>query len=474
MRNTSRNIAYQGLFQIVKTVLPLISIPIISHSLGAESVGEYSFYNSIIQYFILMAAIGIPLYGVREIAKVRDTRYKLSKLFCEIEVLNFTMALLIALVAIIVGLIFKYPNIYFIQIFLIIGNGIDISWLFMGLEDFSKVTIANTLIAILSVVLLYLNVHSPSDLVFYTFLMTFTIVIGQIMPWIFVKKYVYLVDFKISDSFKHVRETIALFLPQVSILIYTVVNKIILGFYAGNVSVAIYSNAMFIVSSLVVLIGVVDTAFLPRVSYQVQNNDYQSAAKTLEFILQVQAFMNIGIIFGIISVSKQFIPWFFGSSFGEMKNILPLLICAIFFITSGTSLSRQFFVPTNKLKEYNKIVIIGAVVSLALNFITIPIWGVFGATVTTVFIEGLLWIIESIYFYNETGLLLNFKMILKNMMAGIGMYVVIKLLFGTWKAGIITTVCEIIIGVIIYFVINHFLKSNILYALLKKKSFSGN
>lgn len=468
MKNISRNIAYQGIFQIVKTILPFLAIPIVSHSLGAAAVGEYNFYNSIIQYFILMAALGIPLYGVREVAKNRDNENKLATFFSELQLLNITLAIAVAVLAAIIGFLLKYPAIYFVQIILIIGSGLDISWFFMGVEDFSKVTIANTIIAIISVLVLYFNVHTSADLLFYSFLMSVSTVIGQIIPWLFIRKYVKRNNVRIKNVYKHIKHTYILFFPQVSILIYTVVNKIILGFFAGNVAVAVYSNSMLIVSSLVVLIGVVDTAFLPRVSYQAKTNNYAVAAKTLNNILQIQGFVNIGIIFGVLAISRQFIPWFFGKSFYNMETILPVLIPSIFFITAGTSLSRQFFVPTDKLRPYNLIVFCGALLSILLNFVSIPILETMGAALTTVLVEMFLWTIEIVYFFRITGKTYYWNFLIKNFIAGICMYLTIVILTGNMKSSIITTFLQVFIGVLVYFALNHALRGNFWLRVLKK------
>lgn len=461
MRSVSRNIAYQGIFQLVKTILPFISIPIVSHSLGASAVGQYSFYNSIIQYLILMSALGIPLYGVREVSKNRDDPKQLSVLFYELELLNFFSAIIIVVLAITIGILFKYPNIYFIQVVLIIGSGVDISWLFMGVEDFSKVTVTNTLIAILFVALLYLNVHDSEDLTIYTVLMTCSTIMGQLLPWLFVKKYVLNTNVKITNIYKHIKHTYILFFPQIGILTYTVFNKVILGFFSGNIAVAVYNNSMLIVSSLVVLIGVVDTVFLPRVSHQVKINDYDIAAKNLVNILQIQAFVNIGIIFGVFAVNQKFIPWFFGRSFLQMETILPLLISSLFFITAATSLSKQFFVPTNRLTAYNAIIFFGAIVSILLNFIMIPMIGAVGAAVTTLVIEFLLWMIEIIYFYRKTQLFYNWKYLFKNVVSGLCMYLTIVFITSSWPSTMLTTFLQVLIGIIAYFSVNQILGGNI-------------
>lgn len=79
MNKIGKNLAYQSSYQVLKILMPLITVPIVSHSLGSTGVGQYAFANSIAQYFVLITALGLPLYGTREIARMGDDKQLLSK-----------------------------------------------------------------------------------------------------------------------------------------------------------------------------------------------------------------------------------------------------------------------------------------------------------------------------------------------------------------------------------------------------------
>ncbi|MCG4778655.1 oligosaccharide flippase family protein, partial [Eggerthella lenta] len=59
-----------------------------------QGVGIYSYTYSIVQYFVLFAGLGIPLYGNRQIAYVRDSNNKLSVNFWEILILEFNTVII--------------------------------------------------------------------------------------------------------------------------------------------------------------------------------------------------------------------------------------------------------------------------------------------------------------------------------------------------------------------------------------------
>lgn len=75
VKNALFNLAYK----ILNVLFPLITTTYVSHVLMADGVGKVSYANNIVSYFVLVAALGIPSYGVREIAKVSQKREECSK-----------------------------------------------------------------------------------------------------------------------------------------------------------------------------------------------------------------------------------------------------------------------------------------------------------------------------------------------------------------------------------------------------------
>ena len=65
-------------------IFPLITVSYISKRLGVDNVGIYSYTYSIVYMFMLVGMLGINNYGNREIAKVRDNREELSRVFWSI------------------------------------------------------------------------------------------------------------------------------------------------------------------------------------------------------------------------------------------------------------------------------------------------------------------------------------------------------------------------------------------------------
>ena len=65
------NFIFNALLNISKVIFPLITAPYISRVLSPSGIGIFNFTASYAAYFALIAALGIPTYGIREISKRR-------------------------------------------------------------------------------------------------------------------------------------------------------------------------------------------------------------------------------------------------------------------------------------------------------------------------------------------------------------------------------------------------------------------
>ena len=88
-KSVKKNFIYNLILTTVNMIFPLITAPYLSNVLGAENIGKVNYATSIINWFVLFAAFGIPRYGVREIARNRDDKKKLSMSFWNLIFIQF-------------------------------------------------------------------------------------------------------------------------------------------------------------------------------------------------------------------------------------------------------------------------------------------------------------------------------------------------------------------------------------------------
>ena len=235
-----KNYIFNLLFQFTVLLFPIISIPYATRILGPKELGTFAYTNSILQYFLVFATLGISIYGQKEIAKIRDDRNKLSKTFLEIFLLNSTCSLIVFVI--IIGYIYffaQYKNLFLIQSIILLLSSLDISWFYQGMEKFKINLYRNIAAKSFSLLFLFLFVKTENDLWIYTTLYVGSIIIGNIYMWFGINKYItFSSHIKLSIK-KHLSGSIKLFyiffLGIVSINVSkTVIGSMISMVYLGK------------------------------------------------------------------------------------------------------------------------------------------------------------------------------------------------------------------------------------------------
>lgn len=453
-KSIKRNFIYNLMFQIVTLCLPLITVPYTSRVLGRNGIGIYSYTLSITQYFIIIGTLGMSIYGNRAIAYVRDNKKELSKTFWEILILRLITTICALLIYLILfGFKSENRNIYLIQSLNIVAAAIDISWLYMGLEDFKKTVTRGLIVKILCVLSIFIFVKGCNDLWIYTLINALMLVLGNAFMWIYLPKAVNKTKVTFKGMRVHLIPTLQMFIPQIAIQVYAVLDKTMLGILATKGDVGIYEQSQKMVKitgGLVTSLGVV---MLPRMSNTFINGDIKKMNEYLNKSLIFVSYMSIPMFIGLAGISIEFVPWFFGDDFLQVRYIMMILTPILFFISVNNVLGVQYLLPTNRIKEYTLAVSIGAIINVILNFILIPKYAVLGSCIATILAELGVPLVE-IFILRKN---LNIKYILKNIFkyffASIIMFIVVRIIGKQMGVGIITTLVQACIGGITYLII---------------------
>ncbi|MGX7030422.1 oligosaccharide flippase family protein [Vagococcus zengguangii] len=469
MMSTFKNFFYQSIFQLTKILLPIITVPIVSNALGPNGLGTYNYTNSIAQYFVLIAGLGVGLYGNREIAVNRDNRKNLSKSFWELFIMSF-IASIIALLFYFIIIPSDHNRVYFIiQSMIILAAMFDISWFFMGVEDFRLVSLSSIISQVISFGLIVLFVRDSSDLGLYIFIQGLNLLVSQLFMWLFVLKKINFVSFKELNILKHLKPSFTYFIPKVAILLYTNLNKTILGFMDSETAVGYYANTLILNSVIITLLSTIDTVLLPKFSNLASKGDKNYLVDTMKTSINIQLFFSIPAMFGIIMISSSLVPIFFGGKFLFIKKTIPLVAPLVVIIPLGTSISRQYLIPLNKIKEYNKTVIWGAIVSIITNVLLIPKIGIYGAIVGTLLAEFFVTFIRVYDFLKITNFRFDLAFILKSVMSSMCMFILGKALTHSMADSSMVLIIQVLIGIISYLLLMTLLKANILLKFLRNK-----
>ncbi len=453
-KTITKNYLYNVAYQIIIIILPIITTPYLARILGAEAIGIHSYTLSIVTYFVLFGSLGIVIYGQREIARTKDNKEEMSKTFFALFVLRA-----ISLISAIITFFFmycikeQYQNYYRILVLEIIASIFDISWFFQGIEEFRRITKRNIVVKCIGVMMIFAIIKSPNDLWKYFAIYAISNIAGNIALWKNIEKYICFVRIQFKDVIKHLKPTISMFIPQIASSIYTVLDKTMLGNLCVNITeVAYYEQAQKIVKISLTLVTSMMTVMIPRIAKTYSEGQKDKVNEYMEKTFNFIWFLAIPIMFGIIAIAENFIPWFLGK--GYEKVIILTQICSpiILLISFSTTTGSQFLMSINKQNIHSIAVICGAIINIILNFILISKLESVGAVIATIIAELTITIIEIVYVIKTETIKMKtmFKYSNIYIISGSIMCLIVYLLGKSMQPNIITSIVQILIGVVIY------------------------
>ena len=393
-----KNYLYNLSYQILTIILPIITVPYVTRIFTSEVLGNYIFYNSIVSYFSLFAILGIGVYGTKQIAAASDV----SSTFWNIYAIQLIASILAIVVYLIVA--FSIPQMSGV-IPLIVGitlfaNMMDISWLFSGKEDFKKITIRNIVVRLIGVISIFTFVKSSDDLYLYVFLIVIFDFLGQFVMWVPAKKFIKRPSFNAKVIKKNLHPIVLLFLPQVAISLYVVLDRTLLGLLGSYSDVGIYEQGQKLTSIIYKIVSSLGVVMLPRVANLLSERRDKEAQNMVKFSFILYNLIIFPMIFGLISVNEVFVKLFLGQNFQDVKYVLYVIVFNIMFVGWTNILGYQVLVVRNKNKEFMLSTTIPAFVSVAVNIAVIPFFGYIGASITSVVVETLVFAIQWYYSRN--------------------------------------------------------------------------
>lgn len=426
---TIKNYLYSSLYQLFLIIVPFVTIPYVSRVLGAELIGINSYTNTILSYFVLLANLGILMYGNRTVAYYRDSIEHRSKKFWEIISLKLIVSAIVYFLFLI--FVFFYPNyrlIFMIQSVQIIATALDISWLFDGMEDFKRTVVRNFLVKLTSVILIFTFVRSAEDFDKYVWITVGATLIGNLTLWTYLHHYVVRIPIKELKLKEHFNPIISLFIPQIASTIFVSINKIMLGNLSTMSQTGYFENADKVVRVLLALVASVGVVIFPKVANAYKNNDKERVLKLTYLTFDAVNIIAIPMVVGIISISTIFSTIFFGTEFAGIDTVLSILVLELIFMGYSSVLGSQYLIATGQ-SRYLSIAVLGGIVSTAVaSILLIPIYGAVGGAISSVIGEASIMIVEIWLLRQQINLLELCKDIQKYFIASFMMYVAIVLI----------------------------------------------
>ena len=473
MSSLKNNVVLNYINTLASLVFPLITFPYAARILLPEGIGLFNFQNSIIGYITLLSSLGIPLYAVREVARVRDNVEERNRVTVEIALLSLILAaggyVIVFAVGELVPQINAHLSLFYILSLSILFTALGVSWFYTAIEDFKFITVRGLIIRVLFVVALFLFVKSKEDLLIYGVVIVGSTVGNEFINFIHLRKFINI--FKLNWSkvniFRHLKPSFSIFVLNLSVSLYVQLNPVMLGFLSDNTQVGYYTAGSKLSNIILSVVTSMATVLIPHVSNMIQAHDTEKFKQLITKVYHYYMALALPFTIGLIVLSVPLTLVICGNSFYEASYVTAITAPVIVFISITNIIGLQVLYPYGKENYVTYSTIGGAVINLIVDIPLIWLWGSKGAAIATFCAELAVLLIQVRlgrryipFKYFDDSIKLY---VLSSILMGVAVF----LTSGLFNKPIIQLLIPTCVGIVVYFLILYYKKDDILFSVLR-------
>lgn len=385
------NFIMNFILTISSFIFPLITFPYVSRILLPSGIGKVSFATSVVNYFVLIAQLGIPLYGVKACARVKYNKEYLGKTVQEILCINLIMSVISYILFLI--LLFKVPRLWqerqlmIVISMLIIFTTLGVEWFFRALEMYSYITWQSIIFKFIALLSMFLLVHSQEDYIVYGGISIFAASASGILNFVYLHK---IIDFNRRYKLelrRHIKPILILFAMSCATTVYSNLDIVMLGFMKTDADMGYYNAAIKVKNMLGSLVISLGTVLLPRVTLYLEMNEKEKFRSLSINAIRFVLFSAIPMLIFFIIYAKSSILLLSGDGYENAILPMQILMPTLLFLGLTNIMGVQIMIPMGKESKVLVSVCIGAIMDLIINILLIPEFSVSGAAIGTLVAE---------------------------------------------------------------------------------------
>ncbi len=422
MSTHKKNVFYNLLLTLSNILFPIVTFPYVSRVLGPEGIGKAQFVVTFAQYFTLIAALGIPLYGIREVAKVKADKKQLSQLVMELLTINFITTLILSTCYIAVVLFIPKFNehllLYAIGLGLLLLGFTSIDWFYTGTEKFKFVALRSVIIKALSMILLFVFVKHAEDVPAYLGITVFSMVANNVWNMLSLRKEITIHSISLQLK-KHIVPLLTIFSTTLSISIYTVMDTLLLGLLANDTSVGLYTAAVKLNRVCLPFIVAYGTVIMPQIVQSLHQQQLEKANQHINQSFAYVVFIGVPISLGLFLFAKEFILLFSGNAFIPATTTMQIMCVLPLLIGLNNIFGTQILTSAGQDKSLFISVTAGMLISLTFNLVAIPFLQEKGAALATLVAEIAVTALTYYFVRKKLNIVINFRLLAQAFVASI-------------------------------------------------------
>ncbi|MGM0407324.1 MAG: flippase [Bacteroidota bacterium] len=395
-----QNFSYLSALQVFNMLIPLITYPYLIRVLGKETYGLVIFAQAIIQYLVILVEFGFNISATKEVSIHRDNKKKISEIVSSVLLTKgafflVTLLILSALV-LLIPQAKGYETLFFLSMWACLYNVIFPMWYFQGIEKMKYITYITLVSRLTFLGLIFVFIHSPDDYLFIPIINGIgALLAGIVSLYIIFRQH--RVKFKLPTirNIKHyLKESVPIFISNVSIKLYVSTNKVIVGAFLGMAEVAYYDLGEKVTSILKKPQGILSQALFPKISKE----------KNLNFIKKVfnySLLVNVLLLIGVLAGARQMVLLLGGQDMLPAVWVLNILALTVPVIAMSNIFGVQLLIPFGFSRTFSKVIISSGLIYLMQAFI---LWGTIGFSVISVSIITLtteIYVTATMFYYTK-------------------------------------------------------------------------
>ncbi len=384
-RRAARNFLSLLGANIVVHVLGFVAVVYLARRLSVQGFGRLVFAQALLQYFALVGNLGLNRYGIREVARDRNSIRQTVNCVVSIQtIFSILAAILMALLALILPrpaqdkMLIAFYGLY------IVLTGIWLDWVYKGLERMTITAASQVVEAVIYVALVFALVRSESDILRIPLFAILSLLFAvAVLGFMYVRQYGWPRPCFDKKAWQYaLRASIPIFFSFLLVQVFYSIDTVMLGLMKTDQVVGLY-NAAYKIIFVIISVG----SLLQEVIFPLLARFYRESTEKMEIVLRltVRAYvaMALPLAVGGTLLARPILLLIYGHAYEDATLVFQILICGVaevlLILPFGFAL-----IACDQERKYMFGVAAGAISNIILNIALIPPFGMTGAAIATV------------------------------------------------------------------------------------------
>lgn len=427
MTSTKRNFAWNLTLTMANYIFPLLTYPYVTRVLGVAKIGACNYVDSIINYFVMFASLGVTSLGIREVAKNKYDQKSLSIVFSSL--LSFNVILTFICIAILISITYsinffeQYKPFLLVGIFKLAFSAILIEWFFQGISNFRYITIRSIIVRFFYVIAVFLFIHKPKDAIIYYSLTCGVVVINSILNYNHSKHFVK-ISIKNIKLNLFISAIISYGIYRILTSMYTSFNVIFLGSVSNDIEVGFFTTATKLYSILMGVFSAFTAVMVPKISELLATNNMLKVKCIAEKTFDLVFSLSIPIIIICYFYADLIINIISGTGYEGAIIPFRIVMSLLLVVALEQIIIQQFLMANKESKNVLWLSLTGAIVGIILNIVLTPTYYAIGSSISWVCSEFAILLLSIKYFYKQYKLSISINKLIKNILTNIPLVII--------------------------------------------------